>query len=93
MTLTARHLLGLPVVTQSGKPLGKVHDFTLDSLQQSVTQYTVRNTNVLRGLFGHELLIAASQVISLTSEKMVVEDLVVREGEPAALPETPVTGV
>ncbi len=80
--LSARHTLGLPVETQSGKHLGKVQDFEIDPTTQVVVRYTVRGDKLLQGLFGQELVIQASQVISLTETLMTVDDLTIKKAEP-----------
>ncbi len=81
MMLAGKQLFGLSVETLSGRPLGKIHDFALNPETHMVMQYTVRNTNPLKDFFGKEHLVSAAQVLSLTNEKMVVEDLVIREPE------------
>ncbi len=88
--LDARHLLGLPVETKSGQHLGKVQNFEVDPETQSILRYTVRGDKLLQELFGQELIIQASQVISVTKERMTVDDLVVRDAEPVVAP-SPVT--
>lgn len=80
MSLTSKHLLGLIVETKSGQPLGKVQDFCVDPLSQCITQYTVKHGNLLG--FGQELLIASSQVISISQEHMIVDDLAVPQKSP-----------
>jgi sporulation protein YlmC with PRC-barrel domain len=73
MQLSHRQLLHLPVETKSGARLGVVASFEIDSEQQVVTRYTVR-TAPLPKFLADELIIAPSQVVSITNEKMVVED-------------------
>lgn len=84
MTLQGKHLLGLPVETQSGQPLGKIQNFSLDPSSHTILQYEVRRHGILKDLLPvTTLLIHASQVVSITEEKMVVEDLAARgEREP-----------
>ncbi len=77
--LSNKQIIGLPVETQSGTALGRVRGFVLDADRGIIAQYVVKSANPLRELFGKELLIAASQVITLTAEKMVVDDLVAAE--------------
>lgn len=86
--LSDKQLIGLPVETQSGTALGKIRGFVVDADHGSIAQYVVKNANPLRELFGKELLVASSQVITLTAEKMVVDDLVVAEKKraPATAP-------
>lgn len=84
--LKARHLLGLPVETQSGQHLGKVQDFEVDLTTQSIVRYTVRGDRILQELFGKDLVIQASQVISVTAKVMIVEDLTIKEAKRAVAP-------
>ncbi|MFH0804786.1 MAG: PRC-barrel domain-containing protein [Patescibacteria group bacterium] len=74
MNLQLRQLSNLPVYTQSGQHLGRVVDFELDSTSQSVLQYHVRSSQLIRELLRQDLLVSREQVVSLTNEKMVVED-------------------
>lgn len=83
MNLTSKQLLGLPVETQSGQHLGRVHDFMLDPTHQTIVQYSVRAGVLPKELFGRELLVASEQVVLLTEEKMVVDDLTIGEVETA----------
>lgn len=84
--LHARHIVGLPVETQSGQHLGKVQDFEVDPTTQSIVRYIVRGDKLLQELFGRELVIQASQVISLTETLMTVDDLTIKNTEPAVAP-------
>lgn len=88
--LSARRILGLIVETQSGQRLGKVRDFEIDPTTQAVMRYTVRGDKLLQELFGRELVIQASQVISLTETLMTVDDLTIKNTEPVVAP-SPVT--
>ncbi len=75
--LNKKQLLDLPVYTKSGQHLGKVVDFLLDSATHQIVQYTVRGSDLLATLLPHrELLVSEKQVISVSEEKMVVEDTV-----------------
>jgi sporulation protein YlmC with PRC-barrel domain len=66
----------LPVVTVSGAQLGRVHDFELDPIEQRIIRYSVRSGRLIGDLLSRELLIASRQVVSLSDEKMVVDDAV-----------------
>lgn len=79
--LSDNEIIGLPVYTQSGQFLGKVNSFDVELSSQKVIQYKVKHKGFLEGLFKDQLLINRSQVISLTSEKMVVDDNVFSEEE------------
>lgn len=88
MPLNRKQLIDLPVWTQSGQHLGKVVDFELDGQTQQVVQYHVRSTDLISGLLAPELLVSREQVVSLTKEKMVVEDTLspVKDAEKKPLP-------
>lgn len=64
-------LKGLACETQSGELIGKVHSVVLDVQTHSVHQYEVRHGHLAsRKTF----LIHVSQVISISSDRMVVKD-------------------
>ena len=79
MIISSQQLLHLPVSTQSGQALGKIHALDIDIDSQSIMKYQVKSGHLLQGLGRHELLIHRSQVISISAERMVVEDNVVKE--------------
>ena len=64
MLIKHKQLIGLLVETQSGEKLGRVDGFNLESEAHAIHQYLVK------------LFISRAQVISLSAEKMVVDDLV-----------------
>lgn len=79
MNLKKNELINLPVLTKSGQTLGRVSDFEIDSLSQKILKYYVKSNSLIKGLLARELMVAAEQVISITKEKMVVEDNLVKE--------------
>lgn len=81
MPLSSHTLLGLPVETRSGTPLGKVVGFTLDEASQSILSYEVKRGRIM----SDHLLVHRGQVLSLTEEKMTVEDAAVKEDARDAL--------
>ncbi|MBI4276765.1 PRC-barrel domain-containing protein [Candidatus Uhrbacteria bacterium] len=74
MFITAQKCLGLPVETERGQKLGKVTDFEIDVESHLVQKYHVKSGGLIRGLFEDTLLIDRSEVVSITQEKMTVED-------------------
>lgn len=82
MLLNFSHLKNLPVFTQSGLHLGHVSDLEIDTESQSVLRYLVQRGRLI-GRFQEPLLIHRHQVISISPEKIVVEDAVIKlaEGE------------
>jgi len=81
MTLNKEKLIGLPVFTQSGEGLGKISDFEMEPQSQKIIQYYVSSKDLIKEIFSKELIINSSQVISITAEKMVVEDNLVKAGQ------------
>lgn len=70
MRIDWKKLKNLDVETKSGLKFGCVRDFVLETDGQNILQYEVG------GLFGKKYLISQEQVLSIDSEKMVVEDSV-----------------
>jgi hypothetical protein len=85
MRLTHQQLLRLPVETASGLKLGVVAAFEVDAEQQVVACYYVR-ASLLARPFARELVVAASQVVSLSAARMVVADSVAPTALAAATP-------
>lgn len=79
MRLRDKNIIHLPVFTKSGEELGKTCGFEVDVDTHVVTQYYVKSHHLIAELFAKELIVAASQVISITNEKMIVEDLDLKE--------------
>lgn len=59
----------LPVQTKSGQVLGKVTGIIFDPETHGILQYEVK-----QGTFGGVLLISISQVVSISAERMIVDD-------------------
>jgi sporulation protein YlmC with PRC-barrel domain len=77
MQLTFDQLKNLPVYTYSGNLLGKVEEMEIDSQTHQIIKYQVKSQEIIKRLTAGKLLISPSQIISLTDEKMVVEDSIV----------------
>ena len=78
--LTTQQIKKLPVITVSGKKLGRVNEILVDPESQSIIQYQVTPRRLLS--LDLPLLIHRSQVISLTPERLLVEDSVVKVSQP-----------
>ncbi|HBW74428.1 MAG: hypothetical protein UX10_C0037G0004 [Candidatus Magasanikbacteria bacterium GW2011_GWA2_45_39] len=74
--LTTKQIKKLPVITVSGKKLGRVNEVFVDPESQSIMQYQVTPHRLLS--LDLPLLIHRSQVVSVTSERLLVEDNVVK---------------
>lgn len=85
MRLTDQQLIGLPVLTTAGHPIGKVVGFELDTEHQVLYAYYVSAAPLVTKLVGRSvatLHIATSQVVSLDAEQMVVVDNAVHSVAP-----------
>lgn len=78
MKTLSSDLINLPVYTQSGHHLGRIDSFEVDIDNHTITNYHVK-TGLIKGIWHQQLVIAQSQVISISKEKMVVEDNVKKE--------------
>ncbi len=95
MRMAWQQLKNLPVHTQSGEALGQIEGLIFDPESHAIVQYEVRQGMPLAR---RTLLVATNQVVSISAERMIVEDLVGRSGHIAqehAVPatETPASGL
>lgn len=81
--ISHKQLIGLPVVTVGGILIGEVMELIIDLNTQSIVQYLVKPKNPIEKLFKEPKLINQNQVLSISKEKMVVEDMVVGAPEEA----------
>jgi sporulation protein YlmC with PRC-barrel domain len=72
-------LVGVPVHTQSGRHVGRLIGFIVESDTHEIIQYAVKKSGTIELLIPKELLVNRSQVVSLSEEKMVVEDAAIAE--------------
>lgn len=78
MRMAWDQLKNLPVVTVSGSALGHVVGFVFDPESHAIVQYEVRHGNPLSRKM---LLVATSQVVGITAERMTVEDNVAAQAK------------
>ncbi|MFA6099156.1 MAG: hypothetical protein WCV50_06500 [Patescibacteria group bacterium] len=81
MRISKGDLIGLPAYTLSENFLGKVSDFDLDPVSHFITHYHIKSGDLIKGLLNQELLVAKDQVLSISKEKMVVEDSIIESQE------------
>lgn len=74
MFINLRALQHLPVITQSGKKLGQVHDVEI-----AIDTHHVRKYIVSRFLGKEQYLITPAQVVRITETEMVVEDAIIKD--------------
>lgn len=85
MRLSDQQLIGLPVITVSGNPIGKVVGFELDIDQHTMVMYLVSAAPLVTRLVGRAvstLHISPSQVVSVDAEQMTVLDNAVHSVAP-----------
>lgn len=70
-------LIGSKVVTQSGKHLGKVLDFSIDTTHHFANKIHVRATWPQR-LIHERLIIDRSDIVDITDNKIIVRDATVK---------------
>ncbi|MEK7139235.1 MAG: PRC-barrel domain-containing protein [Patescibacteria group bacterium] len=87
MRYSINQLQRLPVITVSGQELGRVVDVELDSQTHQIKKFVIRPRRSLAQLWGGQLLIAPSQVRSITADAMTVDDLITTQS--ATLPVMP----
>ena len=85
MRIQNNDLVNLPVYTKSGEHLGKVSSFEIDADSGKIENFYVK-TGLIEGLWHEQLVIHHSQVIEITAEKMVVENLELKEKLPSLNP-------
>jgi len=80
MLIQYKQIIGLDVVTESGELLGSVDGLVINTDTQEIEQYRVM-TSLVKKFLGQKLLINRQQVISITVDKMIVVDSVVKSGD------------
>lgn len=66
-------MIGKKVVTKKGTKLGKVLDYTVNSDDFMIQQFTVQRP-ILKSIVDPELLIGRSEIVSVDDEKIIVRD-------------------
>ncbi|MDD4607177.1 MAG: PRC-barrel domain-containing protein [Patescibacteria group bacterium] len=81
--MKATRIINLPVFTQSDQFLGHVLDLEIDILSGKIEQLYVGDQKLLDKILRAEkyLLIHASQIVSISKDKVIVEDSTLKLGE------------
>jgi len=79
MELSLKNMQGVSVRTQSGQALGRVSDVKLDGDSGRLTHIAVRTRGLLPG-FGGDLLVAWSQIVTMSRTEVIVADAAVPRG-------------
>jgi sporulation protein YlmC with PRC-barrel domain len=78
MLLSEEKLKKVKVETRSGQYLGLVNGFEVETDTGVIEKFYVKNKKLITGLFGDNLIINKSQIISFDDKKMIVEDGIVK---------------
>jgi len=79
MVIPWENLNNLPVETRSGEGVGRVIGCDVETETSYVKNYRVKNRGIIKGLLANELVVSRDQVISISKEKMVIEDGAITE--------------
>jgi sporulation protein YlmC with PRC-barrel domain len=74
MIQESKKLLNLPVFTESGRELGRLVDFRIDTESQSIIDYFVQPHRAIANLFGGKLIIKRGQIVDILMDKIIVID-------------------
>lgn len=77
MRLSLKQLKHLSVETQSGIALGRVFDLVFEIDGQLIAQYLVKSSRLSMTVY----TVSRDQIVSITAEKMIVENRVKAEEE------------
>lgn len=80
MQVRDSNLRGLPVFTENGTRLGRVVSIIIETANHEVVHYAVKRPRRLADPLPGELLVHPRQIISVDDRKMVVQDLLIKEG-------------
>lgn len=83
MIINLQKLLRLPVYTESGTKLGRIFDLELEVESHGVARYLVKPSFFSARIF----LIQVSQIKEITSDRVVVDDAVLKANLPQAASE------
>jgi len=75
------NLVGLSVIDEEGRKLGKVADYSVDTLDFVIKQLQV-NRGLLKSLANTALLINRSQIVTVTDTKVIVKSMAHKEAQP-----------
>ena len=78
MLISSEKLIGLKVETESGQYVGRIQSFDIDIDSHGIRNYHIKPKFLEGGTFHDELIIHHLQVVSISEEKMVVFDNIVK---------------
>lgn len=72
-------LIRKPVVSDMGRKLGSVEDFTINTETNKVQKLYVKQS-IVRSFFGSSLIIDRTQIVDVTPRQIVVREATIKEG-------------
>jgi sporulation protein YlmC with PRC-barrel domain len=81
MLISSEKLIGLKVETESGQYVGRVQSFDIDIESHTIRNYHIKPKFLEGGSFYEEIMVHHLQVVSISEEKMVVVDNIVKYKE------------
>ena len=85
MKINNQQLINLPAITQSGQELGVVEGFNIDIESQSILEYKIKPSSLVKELIAGDFIIPRGQIIDITKDKLVVKDTFSEDGSLKAL--------
>jgi sporulation protein YlmC with PRC-barrel domain len=74
MKISNYQLINLPVITESGQQLGTIESFNIDIDSQSILEYKIKPSSLVKEFISADLIIARGQIVEITGKKIVVKD-------------------
>ena len=84
MRVLETQLKYLPVFTRGGEYRGRIIHWSIDDQTQVVVEYYIRSFPYIFSI-GHEEIVPRSMVVSISNERMVIEDTRLRIAEVAPI--------
>ena len=82
------HLMGLAVITESKRKLGKVQDYSINIQTNMVQRLDVKQP-LFRNFLVESLSIDRQDILDITAKYIVVRDASVKAAQPSVVPVTP----
>lgn len=79
MLIENKKITNLKVETESGQEIGKVSSFEVETDSQSIINYKVSPSNLLKELIsvGQDIIVNRGQIVDIKADKIIVDDNVV----------------
>jgi sporulation protein YlmC with PRC-barrel domain len=75
MKISFEDLIGLKIENESGVFLGTLQNIVIDISSQSILEYHVRPSSLVKSITKDYLIITRGQIIEINNKKIIVRDL------------------